>query len=316
MAAKEIAIGKRAKITEAQQYILLSVLAASVVLGVAISLTIHFIQQIAFNAKVIMAEDEAIVSYSDVIKTTGICKSPKGQVYTKEELDKCDPDSIEVAEIPDTLRSNILEKLAANTALNSVPKESDSSCVNIETGQNYTYKELTEIYNQAKSNIEITNAVQMIKKCSALRIIPDALPSFMNEEALLASLNKLFIDSDWQPESISPGGSSSSNSESSSEEGVPTLSSGVNPLAVNLSVETDASTTMRVLNNVERSIREFDIDHASIEWSAGGLNLQAQATAYYVGKSSVSEVDKTVTADSDTTSSSGSMEIIDMEEGI
>ena len=47
MAAKEIAIGKRAKITEVQQYILLSVLAASVVLGVAISLTIHFIQQIA-----------------------------------------------------------------------------------------------------------------------------------------------------------------------------------------------------------------------------------------------------------------------------
>ena len=59
--AKEVAIGKRAKISEAQQYMLLSVLVASVVLGAAISLIIHFVQQISFNAKVIAAEDEAIV---------------------------------------------------------------------------------------------------------------------------------------------------------------------------------------------------------------------------------------------------------------
>ena len=93
--AKEVAIGKRAKISEAQQYMLLSVLAASVILGAAISLIIHFVQQISFNAKVIAAEDEAIVSYSNVIKSTGICKSPKGDVYSEDELKKCSPDSIE-----------------------------------------------------------------------------------------------------------------------------------------------------------------------------------------------------------------------------
>ena len=49
--AKEVAISKRIKISEAQQYMLLAVLGASVVLGVAISLTAHFIQQISFNAK-------------------------------------------------------------------------------------------------------------------------------------------------------------------------------------------------------------------------------------------------------------------------
>ena len=118
--AKEIAIGKRAKITEAQQYMLLSVLGASIFLGVAISLTSHFIQQISFNAKVIMAEDEAIVAYSNVIKSTGICKSPSGNVYSSEELAKCDPESIEASEIPNTLRANILQNLAANDALYSV----------------------------------------------------------------------------------------------------------------------------------------------------------------------------------------------------
>ena len=56
--SKEIAIGKRATISEAQQTILLAVLGASVLLGVAISLTLHFISQITFNAKVIAAEEK------------------------------------------------------------------------------------------------------------------------------------------------------------------------------------------------------------------------------------------------------------------
>ena len=288
MAAKEIAIGKRAKISEAQQYMLLSVLGASVILGVAISLTAHFIQQISFNARVIMAEDESIVSYSNVIKTTGICKSPKGEVYSDDELKKCDPDSIEVSEIPGTLRANILENLAANEALNSVPKETNSTCVNPNTNKNYTYKELNKIYSDASGSAELTAASQLIKSCSALRIIPDALPAFRNEEALLASLNKLFIESGWQPNSISPSGSSSNSP----------LATGLNAISVSLSVEADTGTTMNVLNNIERSIREFNIERATIEWGGNNtLTLQAQATAYYMDESTITETTKTLKAE-------------------
>ncbi len=286
--AKEVAISKRIKISEAQQYMLLAVLGASVVLGVAISLTAHFIQQISFNAKVISAEDESIVSYSDVIKSTGICKSPQGDVYSNDELKKCDPDSIEVSEIPGTLRANILENLAKNEALNSVPKEANSSCTNPITGKNYTYKELNNIYNEATGSAELTAASQLIKSCSALRIIPDALPAFKNEEALLASLNKLFIESGWQPESLSPSGSSS----------VSTLGAGLNTISVRLAVEADTSTTMRVLNNVERSIREFDIERATIEWGSNNtLSLSAQATAYYADPASITETTETIKAE-------------------
>ena len=53
--AKEVAIGKRLKISEAQQYIILSVLGASIFLGVAIALVMHFIKQISFNTDVIIA---------------------------------------------------------------------------------------------------------------------------------------------------------------------------------------------------------------------------------------------------------------------
>jgi len=286
--AKEVAIGKRAKISEAQQYMLLSVLGAAVVLGVAISLVIHFIQQISFNTRVIMAEDEAIVSYSNIIKNTGICKSPKGDVYSDDELKKCDPDSIETSEIPGTLRANILENLAASDALNSVPKEASSSCINPETGKNYTYADLNKIYNNASGATELSAASQLIKSCSALRVIPDALPAFRNEEALLASLNKLFIESGWQPESLSPSGSSSTS----------TLAPGLNTISVSLSVEADTSTTMNVLDNIERSIREFDIERATIEWGSNNtLTLQAQATAYYMDESTVTETTQTLKAE-------------------
>lgn len=286
--AKEIAIGKRAKISEAQQYMLLSVLGASVVLGVAASLITHFVQQISFNAQVISAEDASIVSYSDVIKTTGICESPKGNVYSDEELKKCNPDSIDVSKIPGTLRANILENLAASKALNSVPKEATSNCIDPDTGKNYTYERLNEIYNRASGSAELTAASQLIKSCSALRIIPDALPAFKNEEALLASLNKLFNDSNWQPESLSPSGSSSAS------ESIP----GLNAISVDLSIEADTSITMTVLNNIERSIREFNIERATIEWGGDNmLNLHAQATAYYMDESTITETEQTIKAE-------------------
>ena len=66
--AREISFAKRAKISQAQQYMLLSVLGASVILGASVSLIMHFFSQISFNAKVVSEEDNSIVVYSDAIK--------------------------------------------------------------------------------------------------------------------------------------------------------------------------------------------------------------------------------------------------------
>jgi len=297
--AKEVAIGKRAKISEAQQYMLLAVLGASVFLGVAISLVTHFVNQISFNTKVIMAAEESIANYSDAIKSTGVCKSPSGSTYSDAELDKCDPESIELSEIPGTLRANILEDLAANEALNSVPKESNSSCINTSTGKNYTYKELSKKYADARGASELQAASNLIKSCSALRVIPDALPAFMNEEALLASLNQLFIVSGWEPESISPLNDYSSSGEEEGEgEGEAIGSNKLHEILVGLSIEASSGTTMNVLDSVERSIREFDIRTAAIEWGGeDSLIFSAQAAAYYVDESTVIESSKTITAE-------------------
>ena len=97
--AKEVAIEKRAKISQAQQYVLLAVLGASIFLGVAISLIFYFIKQISFNSEVIAEEEKSIVSYSNAIRDIGVCKKPKGSVYSDEELKNCRPDSIDVSSI-------------------------------------------------------------------------------------------------------------------------------------------------------------------------------------------------------------------------
>ncbi len=287
--AIDLSFGKKlagkAKISQAQKVILMSVSGAAIFLGVAISIVMHFVGQISFNANVISEEDKAIVSYSNAIKQIGICTKPAGEVYTDEELQKCTPDSITVSRIPGTLRANIIDNMSANEALNSVPKESSSDCINPATNKNYTYLELEELYDSAETSEALVGASRLIRSCSALRIIPDALPAFKNEEALLSSLNKIFKLSGWEPESLSPTGNIDAV----------TMGTNLNAISVRLSVEADSGTTMRVLDNIERSIREFNIERATIEWGSNdALILQAQATAYYMDESSLSEATKTV----------------------
>ena len=285
--AREISFTKRAKISQAQQYMLFAVLGASVILGVAVSLTMHFFNQISFNAKVVSAEDESIVKYSNAIKDIGICPSPKGSTYSEDELKKCNPDSVSVESVQNSLRSKILVDMSNDPALSSVPKENNSDCTNSATSKPYTYKELRSIYQAADTTEKMVAATNLIQACSALRIIPDALPAYKNEEALLASLNKIFLVSDWEPESLSP----------TSEVKVSTLGSGLYELSVRLSIEADSAKTLTVLDNIERSIRDFNVNRATFEWQGtSSISLNAQATAYYMESSVLSESDKTLTA--------------------
>ncbi|MBR2803103.1 hypothetical protein IKE19_00780 [Candidatus Saccharibacteria bacterium] len=291
--AREISFAKRAKISQAQQYMLLSVLGASVILGASVSLIMHFFSQISFNAKVVSEEDNSIVVYSDAIKNIGICPKPNGSTYSDDELKKCNPDSVSVSSVPGSLRANILEDMAGNAALSSVPKENNDVCINpAKVGDSryknkyYTYNEMQELYNNADTDEKLAAATDLIQTCSALRVIPDALPAFKNEEALLASLNKIFLISDWEPESLSPSG----------EIQAAEFGTNLNALSVSLTIETDAAEVREILDNIERSIRDFDIKRATFEWTSDtALSLRAQATAYYMDPISISETTNTIT---------------------
>lgn len=284
------ALAKTDRISEARQYSLMAAFGASIFLGVAIAMVIRFVNQITFNAAVVAEEDEAIVTLSDTIKNIGICTSPKGKTYTDEELRRCSPNNIDAASVPGTLRANILQNMAANTALNSVPKEDLSYCVNESTGKNFTYYELNEFYTNAVDegdSQKIAAATELIQICSALRIVPDALPSYRNEEALLSSLNRIFIISNWEPEGLSPAGTYDEAD----------FGKNLYEIPFRLAIDADTATTMRVLGNIERSIREFDIRRASIEWnSTSGLTFNSELTAYYTLPSVLTEKTNTLKA--------------------
>ncbi|MBP5512174.1 hypothetical protein J6X90_02195 [Candidatus Saccharibacteria bacterium] len=279
-------LGKNLKISQAQQILLLAVLASSLVLGVAIALSLNFISHISFNAKVIMEKDQAIVSYSTALEKVGVCKKPKDSTYSESELKNCNPSTIDVNTIPGTLRYNIVNGLAANVALNSVPKaDVDIKCVNPDTLRNYTIKELNNKYVYAESIEERESATNLLKTCSALRAIPDALPAYNNQEAMLSSLNKIFNLSGWIPDSLTPDQNDSGLEESE-----------VNGYYLTVAVDADSQMIQTLLRNFERSIRNIDIVSATLSYGgdSDSLKLSLQAAAYFVEKTELSEETKTV----------------------
>lgn len=290
MAKKEKPDSKRAKISQAQQYMIFAVLGAAVFLGAAIAVVINSINKISFSANVIMAQDQSIVSFSDAIKNIGICQKPSGQVYSDSELQKCSPNNVNVSAVPNTLRSNILNNIASNKALASVPNENDAGCINQATGKKYTYQELEDKYREAEdagAEEDIANAVGLIKTCSSLRVIPDALPAFKNEEALLASVDKIFNVSGAALQSLSP---------TDETDGAP-FGTNLYTISVHLALEGGVDMVHRLLNNLERSIRNFNVDRATIDWSSNGsLDLKATASAYYMTSSTLVVTDKSISS--------------------
>lgn len=280
--AREVAVGKRIRISKMQKQMLLAVLAASLVMGISGVLMIFFIKNIGFNGKVIGAKDEAITNYEKTIKNVGLCvdQNRDGR-YSEEELKKCDPKTVKIEEVPDSLRYNVLSSMTNNKDLESVGRESLKECYN-DKGEKLNYE---KAYQNAGNDEVRMYQLYLTKMCSALRVIPDALPAQENAEALMSSLNQIFIISGWEPESLSPSGSASSSK-------IP----GLGVIPVSLGVEANNEKTMRVLNNIENSIRSFDINSATISWSGKRLELRAQAAAYYTTPVEVSETVKTIYA--------------------
>lgn len=292
--AKDLEIGKRLKISKAQSSMLGAVAVASIVLGASLVLGVYFLKQIRFNSAVVAAKEEAIQGYSNAIRDYGVCKQPHRKIYTEKELKQCNPNEIRVSDVSGTLRSNVMVNMAQNEALESVARNGLSVCVDSSTGEKYSYDQLYARYENATDPDEKATRLEIFGLCSSLRAIPDALPAAKNELALMASLDKIFKLSGWEPDSMSPGGDGTTE--------IP----GLGAINVNLSVHTYNTTTVKVLQNLEKSIREININTASIEWSAGNqLNINASATAYYTEPGTLNEGLMTVKGNGKVTKSGG-----------
>ena len=68
-------------------------------------------------------------------------------------------------------------------------------------------------------------------------------------------------------------------------------------MPVSVVVEADTDKTMELLNNIEKSIRFFEIRSATIGWTGvDKLELRAQASAYYTSEVKATEQTETIYA--------------------
>lgn len=282
--AEQPAKEKRHYISKAQRMTLLEVLITSVILGACVVLSNFLIKYINFNTKIITEKDAAIADYNSTMIQVGVCKDDNrdGKLSDKE-LKACDPDSVSLNDVPNSLRYNIYETMASNEDLELVARRRKVGGVCYDDNK----KEInfTARYNQAKTDEERAQALLGMRECSSLRVIYDALPEKRNTEALMSSLNELFIEAQIEPESIAPR-----------DEIVAAAVDGVSVIPVTFRMNGSGADVIRILDAVERSIRTFDITSGVFQWSSSGINMRAEAEAYYLDESLALETKKTVRA--------------------
>lgn len=273
---------KRQRISRAQQITLLEVLGASLVLGACIVIATFLIKYINFNTKIISAKNDAITAYDQTIRNVGVCvdKDKNGRL-SNDELEKCQPNEVSLNAVTDSLRYKILVEMAQNADLESVARQRNANCYDDEG----KWIDFNALYEQSTNESDRQQYLQASKICSALRVIPDALPSVLNTEALMASLNQILIITGWEPDRLAPR-----------DDMVVSEIPGLDVIPVLLRIESSDAVVIDVLHNIERSIREFDITVATVEWTNVGLNLQASANAYYLAAIPEIETTKTLYA--------------------
>jgi len=271
MAAKDdkgkgVAFAKRAKISKAQQSMLIAIGLASVVLGVTLVGVIYLVKVIRFNMDIISEKDESIKGFTRVQQNLKTIASKVGSLATSENL----------------------EVMARN--------RDGENCKN--------FKE--DGFEYSLSNI------QMARTCSGLRVIPDSLPSSLNQEATVSSINWLMNKSgvnietiafdaysDYSLDGSSSGSSASNNSAQSEEASATTISASA--AQVNISVEDSSQKVKKMLDDIENSIRNYDVYTITIEWADSDLNssitLNGSYIAYYSEPQTVQIKSKVICAD-------------------
>lgn len=276
------ASGKRLRISKAQQYTMLEVLGASLVLGTCMVISLFLFKYIKFNTEIITQKGAAINDYDASIRNIGICKdTDKNGRLNGKELDDCDPGAVSLNDVQGSLRYNVIDTMAQNEDLETVARKREEDCYDADGKKIDFYK----LYEETNDDLEKQQYLQLTKICSALRVIPDALPAQRNTEALMASVNQIFILSNWEPETLSPR-----------DDIVMTTIAGVGVIPTTLRIEGSDGVTMTTLNNLERSIRDFDVTSAVFEWTNSGISMQASANAYYLNQENELETTRTVYA--------------------
>lgn len=274
--------GKRLMISKAQQYTMLEVLGASLILGTCMVVSLFLFKYIRFNTEIITQKGTAINEYDETIRNIGVCKdTDKNGKLSNKELDDCNPGEVSLNDVQGSLRYNVIDQMAENEDLETVARKREEDCYDTD-GKKIDFYEL---YEKTDDDLEKQQYLQLTKICSALRVIPDALPAQKNTEALMASVNQIFLLSNWEPETLSPR-----------DDVALTNIAGVGVIPTTLRIEGSDGVTLTTLANLERSIRDFDVTSAVFEWTNSGISMQASANAYFLDQDDELETTRTVYA--------------------
>ena len=190
----------------------------------------------------------------------------------------------------DEIESQI-SSLSNNENLESVGRLRDS-----ETCNGFTSR--SDIHNIKEEELEL------VKTCSALRVISDAMPSTQNMEATLSSLNQLL---NWSNE-----GSGVSFEGLSTMQGTVMSSLGfqevikkkgnaenatIHVMNTSLKIVDKATRVKSALAMIESSIRNFDIVQAQLSFNGEDLELSSTFGAYYSDPATLSDQTRIVCAD-------------------
>lgn len=190
--------------------------------------------------------------------------------------------------------SQRVNELSDNGALEVVARTRSSDCAGLSVSS-----------LDANSSIE---DVELSRTCTALRVIPDALPSQMNDEATLASLNWLLL---WSDPSIVIDGISGTDVEGvtlTDKDGKSNSSTSLKPTGAAVSINDGSAKVHKALDTIENSIRNFDIASATISWAGGTMSerntyipetieLNATYRAYYSDAVKIEKKSKKICAD-------------------
>lgn len=239
MANNELASVKRLEITRLTRQIFIIVAVASVALGITIVGIVYLSKSITFNSKVIGAKEETLATYESNL------------------------DNIRL------LNKSVME-LSSDQALESVARERDPGCVDLE------------------GNLIESDDLSITRTCSALRVVPDAMPSRANPTALGASLTKLITYPGITIDASAVGKETVSSTVS--------IAPRVGSIPATFLVVGQPNNINGLLLQLESSIRPISPSTVNLEWRSGdNLALSAQTNAYFVNQSIAQKLYKNIT---------------------
>jgi hypothetical protein len=199
--------------------------------------------------------------------------------------------------------SNQVNNLAVDDTLEVVGRTRAADCLN------RSAKMLTE--SSSVEDLEVT------RTCTALRVIPDAMPSSANTEAMLAGLNQLLLwSNDGNGVLIEGLSGTDTDGVSFVDENGNAIKTTMSAMGAAVSIEDDADKVKGALDTIENSIRNYDIAAASIEWSGDNydddgvyhpqrISLSASFNAYYSNSVSIEKQKKKVCASKESAKCTG-----------